>query len=104
MTGKDKCTYMRSIRERIAKKNNINYEPRVCNHEGDCPGYCEVCDKEAQDLMEQLKQIVASGKRIELDRFIVKELRGMGTPDGEILELPFKTNFLEFRTKGIICD
>lgn len=104
MTGKDKCAYMRSIRERIAKKNNINYHPRVCNHEGDCPGYCEVCDKEAQDLMEQLKKIVASGKKIKLDRFIVNDLQEISTPDSEILELPFKTNLFEFRTKGIICD
>lgn len=56
MNGKEKCELMRNIRKNIAEKNNLFYTPCECNHEGDCPGYCPMCDKEAERLMNKLKE------------------------------------------------
>ena len=55
MTGKQKCELLKEIRKNMAKENGIPYEPRECHHEGYCTGTCPLCEKEATELLLELK-------------------------------------------------
>ena len=56
MTGKQKCELLKEIRKNMAKENGIPYEPRECHHEGYCTGTCPLCEKEATELLLELKK------------------------------------------------
>lgn len=49
-TGKEKCEYLRRLRQKIAERYSIEYHPMECNHIGDCIGTCPQCDKELREL------------------------------------------------------
>lgn len=66
MTGKERCELLKAIRKKIADMNGIEYHPVQCDHKGDCPGYCPMCDQEASDLMEELKKKYSSGIPIRI--------------------------------------
>jgi len=53
--GKKKCEYLKSIRDRIAKENNIPYESSPCTNTDPCKGTCPACEAEAAALREMLK-------------------------------------------------
>ena len=53
--GKKKCEYLKSIRDRIAKENNIPYESSPCTNMDPCKGTCPACEAEAAALREMLK-------------------------------------------------
>ena len=55
--GKEVCAYLRSIRNDLAKANNISFESEPCDFEGDCAGTCEKCDQEAAYLRDELSKI-----------------------------------------------
>lgn len=54
MTGKEKCRFLRKIREKIARKIGLSISQEPCTYEGPCSGTCPKCDQEAQRLNEQL--------------------------------------------------
>ena len=56
MTGKEKCEFLKEIRKNMAKENGIIYEPRECHHEGYCTGTCPLCEKEAANILAELKK------------------------------------------------
>lgn len=74
MTGKEKCEFLKEIRKNMAKKNGISYEPRECHHEGDCVGTCPLCDKEAAQLLAELKKKENEGDKIQIDSEAVEIL------------------------------
>ena len=45
----------KSIRDRIAKENNIPYESSPCTNMDPCKGTCPACEAEAAALREMLK-------------------------------------------------
>ena len=55
--GKEVCTYLRNIRNDLAKANSIPFESEPCDFEGDCAGTCEKCDQEAAYLRDELSKI-----------------------------------------------
>lgn len=61
MTGKDKCTFLKSIRVRLAEINNIPYTPHPCNNTENCIGTCELCDAESKWLLCTLKKLESQG-------------------------------------------
>ena len=71
MNGKEKCEFLKGIRKRMAEANGIPYEPRECTYEGDCIGTCPFCEKEAKDLLVQLKKKEAEGDEIKTDPVII---------------------------------
>lgn len=54
--GKDKCELLKAIRIYVAKKYDLEYMPRECPHEGNCPGTCPLCDAELAALQQQLEE------------------------------------------------
>jgi len=54
--GKTICEKLKQIRLEIAKANDIDYTPAVCESEGDCSGTCPACEKEVKSLEEELAQ------------------------------------------------
>lgn len=64
MKGKDKCELLKDMRRQIAKACNIEYEPKSCDFEGDCSGYCPVCDSESKWLLEEIRRKGYTDKEI----------------------------------------
>lgn len=95
--GHEKCEKLREIRRKIAKANDIFYEPAVCTHQGPCFGTCPACDREIRYLDQMLEEKRKRGEEICLfgiakediacammDPFIEDD--EMPTADGGLLE------------------
>ena len=54
MTGKEKCNYLKQLRNSIAKKNNIEYESEECKFKGNCKGTCPKCEVELKELTKKI--------------------------------------------------
>ncbi len=54
LAGKEKCKYLRSIRQMLAEKYKINYTPIECTYDGPCKGTCPACDSEIRYLENQI--------------------------------------------------
>jgi len=67
MNGKEKCELLKKTRVKIAEANNIPYVPEECNHKGDCPGTCPVCEKELEYLTYAIEQLKKQGKKVVLE-------------------------------------
>ncbi len=74
MTGKEKCEFLKEIRKTMAKENGITYVPRECHHEGECSGTCPLCEKEAAELLAELKKKVLTGEEIQVDNEAIELL------------------------------
>lgn len=61
MKGKELCEFLKGIRKRMADANGIAYSPHECHYEGDCSGTCPACEKEAAELMDELRKKEAVG-------------------------------------------
>lgn len=89
MKGKAKCELLKSIRKNIADMNGINYEPTPCHHDGNCPGFCPMCDHETEYLMQELKKKEAVGCPIHIDVESLEDFEELAAnhSDEEPLEL-----------------
>ena len=52
--GKSICSVLKTIRKQVADANGIEYEPRECQHQGDCRGTCPACEAEVRYIQQQL--------------------------------------------------
>lgn len=86
MTGKEKCEFLKEIRKNMAKENGIIYEPRECHHEGYCTGTCPLCEKEAANILAELKKKQLDGEEIILDAEAIKVLEQITHKSEEIVE------------------
>ena len=84
MTGKEKCEFLKEIRKNMAKENGIPYEPRECHHEGYCTGTCPLCEKEAAELLAELKKKENDGEKIIIDTEAIKVLEQTADKSEEI--------------------
>ena len=64
MTGKRKCSLLKSIRCKIAEQNGIEFSTPECTFQGECRGTCPKCEEELRYLTEELKKIRRSGGRV----------------------------------------
>ncbi len=62
--GKEKCEYLKSIRDRIAKENNIPYKSSPCTNMDPCERICPACEAEAAALREMLKEKREKGESL----------------------------------------
>ena len=67
MNGRDKCELLNEIRQKIALKNNIEFNIGECTYEGDCTGTCPKCERELEYLEMELKKKQYKGEKIELE-------------------------------------
>ena len=84
MTGKEKCEFLKEIRINMAKENGISYEPRECHHEGHCAGTCPLCDKEAAQLLAELKKKENNGEKIQIDSEVIQVIEQIAERSEEI--------------------
>ena len=59
--GKSTCKLLKSIRQQIADANGISYQPKECQHKGDCAGTCPACEEEIRYLEGELKARKGNG-------------------------------------------
>ena len=59
--GKSTCKLLKSIRQQIADANGIRYQPKECQHKGDCAGTCPACEEEIRYLERELKARKGNG-------------------------------------------
>ena len=52
--GKSICSVLKTIRKQVANANEIKYEPRECNYQGECRGTCPACEAEVRYIEQQL--------------------------------------------------
>ena len=64
--GKYICKTLKEVRRKIARANDIVYEPTECRHEGDCLGTCPKCEAEVRYLEQQLDLRRSLGKAVSL--------------------------------------
>ena len=50
LKGRYTCEQLKAIRSEIAKANDIDYTPSVCNYQGICRGTCPACEAERHTL------------------------------------------------------
>lgn len=60
--GKKICKELKTIRKAIADANGIAYDPKPCNHRGDCDGTCPACDAEVRYIERELTLRKLAGK------------------------------------------
>ena len=61
--GKNRCEYLKEVRRRIAKENEIPLEQRECTFKGECSGTCPFCEAELQYLEKELTSAGRSVRR-----------------------------------------
>ena len=59
--GKSTCKLLKDIRQQIADANGISYQPKECQHKGDCAGTCPACEEEIRYLEHELKARKGNG-------------------------------------------
>ena len=59
--GRSTCKLLKSIRQQIADANGISYQPKECQHKGDCTGTCPACEAEIRYLERELKARKGNG-------------------------------------------
>jgi len=64
--GKTICGVLKTIRKQVADANEIKYEPRECNHQGECRGTCPACEAEVRYIEQQLNIRRQLGKAVAI--------------------------------------
>lgn len=74
MRGKEICNLLKAFRKEIADKNGIDYIPHPCHYEGECEGFCPLCEHEANYILEELKRRVNDGLPINIGTDLLNKL------------------------------
>jgi TonB family protein len=64
--GKSICSVLKTIRKQVADANDIKYEPRECDYEGECRGTCPACEAEVRYITQQLDLRRQWGKAVAI--------------------------------------
>ncbi len=62
--GKNRCEYLKEVRQRIAKENGIPLEQRECTFKGECSGTCPFCEAEMRYIEKELHKRRTLGKAV----------------------------------------
>ena len=68
--GKAKCELLKALRKDLSQRYGIQHRERECNHEGDCPGTCPLCEAELESLTQQIK--VIAPEKLEVSDEIIE--------------------------------
>ena len=64
--GKSICNTLKSIRQKVADENGIDYKPVECHHKGECLGTCPACEAEVRYLDQRLNAMRLAGKAVRI--------------------------------------
>ena len=62
--GKNRCKYLKEVRQRIADENGIPLQQRECTFKGECSGTCPFCEAELHYLETELQKRRKLGKAV----------------------------------------
>lgn len=77
MRGKQKCRFLKEIRQRIADENDIPFATEECTYKGACKGTCPKCESELRYLEEQLRKRRALGMKVTVSAVAIGLLTGL---------------------------
>lgn len=61
MTGKEKCAYLKRLREKIARKYGLSgFEFTECSFQGECAGTCPACESDLERLSSSVSSFKAN--------------------------------------------
>ena len=66
LKGRYTCEQLKAIRSEIAKANDIDYTPSVCNYQGICRGTCPACEAERSYIEQELSLRQKAGKAVKI--------------------------------------
>lgn len=64
--GKHTCEYLKEVRQRVARENDIPLEQRECTFEGECSGTCPRCEAEVRYIESELRKRRSLGKAVSI--------------------------------------
>ncbi len=56
MNGKEKCNFLKQLRNKAAKDNGIDYFSEECKFKGNCIGTCPKCEAELKELTKKINE------------------------------------------------
>ena len=62
--GKNRCKYLKEVRQRIADENGIPLQQHECTFKGECSGTCPFCEAELHYLETELQKRRKLGKAV----------------------------------------
>lgn len=62
--GKNRCKYLKEVRQKIADENGIPLPQRECTFKGECSGTCPFCEAELHYLETELQKRRKLGKAV----------------------------------------
>lgn len=68
--GKKICSILKDLRGSLLKENGLRLKQKKCNHKGNCPGTCPICDAEldyinGQPIQNYRQTIMKMGKYVQ---------------------------------------
>ncbi len=64
--GKHTCEYLKDVRRRVARENDIPLEQPACTFEGECSGTCPRCEAEVRYIESELRKRRSLGKAVSI--------------------------------------
>ena len=65
--GKNRCKYLKEVRQRIADENGIPLQQHECTFKGECSGTCPFCDSQLERINARLDAKRQRGETINFD-------------------------------------
>ncbi|MCR4738351.1 MAG: hypothetical protein K5846_09385 [Bacteroidales bacterium] len=98
--GKRTCEFLKEVRQRVARENDIPLETRECTHKGDCRGTCPYCEAEVRYLEQELSKRRSLGKAVTVAGIAVSSMMMGGCHSSspklqETVEMPESTTDIE---------
>ncbi len=85
--GKHTCEYLKDVRRRVARENDIPLEQPACTFEGECSGTCPRCEAEVRYIESELRKRRSLGKAVPIAGIALSSVVAVSchpnTPQGE---------------------
>lgn len=76
--GKHTCEYLKDVRRRVARENDIPLEQPACTFEGECSGTCPRCEAEVRYIESELRKRRSLGKAVSIAGIALSSVVAVG--------------------------
>lgn len=76
--GKHTCEYLKEVRRRVARENDIPLEQPACTFEGECSGTCPRCEAEVRYIESELRKRSCLGKAVSIAGIALSSVVAVG--------------------------